>query len=239
MITVALTNESKSLKDSEVKKIVRALQTQVSKHFYPHWGIDARVVFYPRGQQPADAWWLVCLETSDVASALGYHDTTPAGLPLGKAFVGSDLQYGYAPSVTMSHELLEMLGDPEINRVVQVGDTEFFSYETCDACEADQYAYKVGDVLVSDFVTPSWFCPSFPGPYDYAGHIAKPLDLLPGGYIGVWSPHGGWTQKIAEGSPHEHAARPRVGSRRERRRTPRSQWIASTVLTPTTEEMQP
>jgi hypothetical protein len=219
MIHVAITNESKAMTDAQIQAIAAALQTQVSRDFAPIWGVDAQVAFYPRGHQPADAWWLAAFDTSDQAGALGYHDVTPTGLPLGKAFVGSDIQAGYSPSVTISHELLEMLGDPQINRTAQFNPTSFYAYEACDAVEAYKLGYKIGDVLVSDFVTLDWFG-AFQGPgvtYDFMKHLTKPWQLAKGGYIGVWTPHGGWTQKTAEGHTASHLDIPRVGSRRERR----------------------
>lgn len=220
MIQVAITNESTKMADADVQKVCAALQRQVSGDFAPLWNVDATVQFFPKGKQPKDWWWLVLLDTSDQAGALGYHDVTNAGLPLGKAFVGSDIQYGYSPSVTVSHELLEMLGDPQINRVFQMGSQQFGAYEACDACEADQYGYTIDGVQVSDFVTPEWFG-DFSGKgvtFDFKKHVKKPMALLPGGYIGIWTPGAGWTQKTAEGeAPHVHA-RARVGSRRERRR---------------------
>lgn len=233
MIEIAITNESTALPDARVQAIAAALQTQVSRDFAPLWGIDARVAYYPKGAQPASAWWLACFDTSDQAGALGYHDVTPTGLPLGKAFVGSDLQYGYEPSVTVSHELLEMLGDPEIDQCVQVGPATFFAYEVCDACEADQFGYKINGVLVSDFVTPQWFRPNGRGKLDFTGHVKRPLQLLRGGYIGLWTPHGGWTQKTAENDPRHVHAIPRLGSRRERRRRfAEGERHASTVVQP-------
>lgn len=229
MTLIAVTNESKAMKDTEVRKIVRALQKQVAHDWAPLWGSSAQVRFFPKGQQPSDAWWLACFDDSDQAGALGYHDVTPAGLPLGKAFVGTDLKYGAAPSVTMSHELLEMLGDPEINLTAQVGNAEFWAYEVCDAVEADALAYQIDGVPVSDFVTPSWFGSAFGGPYSFRRNVAKPLELARGGYTSIWTPHGGWTQKTNDDHTHSHLDRPRVGSRRERRRTPREQWVVSAV----------
>jgi hypothetical protein len=39
------------------------------------------------GSQPASgSWWLVMLDDSDQAGALGYHDLTSDGLPLGNIF---------------------------------------------------------------------------------------------------------------------------------------------------------
>lgn len=235
-IKIAIINGSTVLTDEQVKKALPALQTQVTRDFAPAWGIDADLEFIPKGKKlPAKYWWLVMLDNSDQAGALGYHDVTKDGLPLGKVFVKSDLQYGLQWTVTASHELLEMLGDPDINLTafVQHSNTSgrLYAYEVCDACEDDSFGYKIGNVLVSDFVFPSWF-ESFRKKgtqFDFCKHITAPFQLINGGYIGVFDvgSGGGWTQLNAEGTPHSYAARPKVGARRERRRTPRDQWMKS------------
>ncbi len=238
-IKISVINASTVLTDNRVKPVVPALQTQVRRDFAPAWGIDADLAFVPRGTKPAsDSWWLVILDDSDQGGALGYHDLTKSGLPLGKVFAGSDMKYGYHWTVTASHELLEMLADPDINLTVFVQPSAetgtLYAYEVCDACEADRFGYKIDNIFVSDFVYPSWF-ESFrkkgTAQFDYGGHIQKPFDLLPGGYIGVFDVRSGtgWHQITAEGEPIRYDMRPRIGSRRERRRTPRDQWLKSEV----------
>jgi hypothetical protein len=139
--------------------------------------------------------------------------------------------------VTTSHELLEMLADPNINLTVLVqSDSQtagtLYAYEVCDACEADNLGYQIGDVLVSDFVLPAWF-ESFRAPnstqFDRQGQITAPLGLLPGGYIGAFdiSAGSGWHQVTAEKTPASILIRGNVGSRRERRGVPRHQWLKS------------
>jgi hypothetical protein len=234
-IQVAVINASTVLEDAAVDAAVPALQIQVHRDFAPVWGIDADLTFVPRNAPPpAGAWWLVVLDTSDRAGALGYHDLTNEGLPLGKVFAASDLQSGQKWTVTASHELLEMLGDPNINLTVfaQPADTggTLYAYEVCDACEADEFGYGIDGTTVSDFVYPAWF--EFfrqPGStqFDYGQQINQPLGLLWDGYIGTFDVASGtgWHQKTAEGSAFTFAMRPPVGSRRERRRTPRNQWL--------------
>ncbi len=238
-IKVSVINSSTVLTDAQVKPVVDALQTQVHRDFAPPWGVDADLTFVPTGGQPAaGTWWLSILDDSDQAGALGYHDVTNDGLPLGKAFAGSDLKMGYVWSVTTSHELLEMLGDPEINLTVFDQPTAdkgtLYAYEVCDACEADQFGYKIGEVLVSDFVYPAWFESSRkPGSaqFDFQKMINKPFELLKGGYIGAFNVRSGsgWTQ-ITKAGERKYEMRPRVGSRRERRRTPRDEWMTSSVI---------
>jgi len=243
-IHVALINAATAVSDAEVQEAMAALQTQVHRDFAPIWGKDADLVFVPPGSDPpSGAWWLVMLDTSDQAGALGYHDLTSQGLPLGKVFAKSDIDNGYVWTVTASHELLELLADPDINLTTFVeqlqhdgaGSGRLYAYEVCDACEADQYGYKIDDTTVSDFVTPAWFESFWPpgsSQFDYQNQIQRPFELLPGGYIGVYPVYagGGWQQLTAQAAEAAlHWARPRVGSRRERRRTARSQWQLSTA----------
>lgn len=235
-IKVCIINACTVLKDADIGRIVPDLQTQVSRDFAKAWGIDADLSFCGRGKAPPkNAWWLSILDTSDIAGDLGYHDVTSTGLPLGKVFAKSDLDNQTSWTATVSHELLEMLADPDINlsALVHHGHHagKLFAYEVCDACEDDRYGYRIGKTHVSDFVLPCWF-ESFHPPgrtYDFRGHIKKPFELLSGGYISVYELHGGggWKQIDAERSRPDYRSRPRLGSRRDRRRTPREQWMRS------------
>lgn len=228
MQAVSILNQSTVLTDDQVKAAIPALQTQVSRDFAPLWGIDAALAFVAKGATiPGNSWELIVLDDSDQAGALGYHALND-GIPRGFVFARTDLQAGLQWTVTISHELLEMLADPYIFSTVLVeGQHKFFgisgsllALEVADACEADSFGYKIGDVLVSDFVTPAWFGAQLPagGKYDFAGHCSAPFQLLQGGYIGVYDFRGGmgWTQKTAEGRPLAAHEIPR-GSRRERR----------------------
>jgi hypothetical protein len=105
--------------------------------------------------------------------------------------------------VAFSHEVLEALGDPLCNQSVQVASGTFWAMEACDAVEADQFGYDIPvrdtTVTVSDFVTRQWWNAGDPPPYDYKRHLASPLELLPGGYIGEWNATTRkWTQRVAD-----------------------------------------
>ncbi len=234
---ISVINESTVLTDADVTPVVAALQQQVTNDFRPIWGTDAELKMVPQGTPaPAGTWELVILDDSDQAGALGYHDLTTDGLPLGKVFAASDLKAGTSWSVTASHELLEMLADPNINLTafVQNANTTgtLYAYEVCDACEDDSFGYQINNILVSDFVYPAWF-ESFRAEgstqFDRLNKIQNPLELLPGGYIGVFSVSdgSGWQQQTAEKIPTNTRQRGHVGSRRERRAISRTQWITS------------
>jgi hypothetical protein len=233
---ISVINESTVLTDADLNPVVAALQQQVTNDFRPIWGTDAELTMIPSGTQPpSGTWWLVILDDSDQAGALGYHDLTRDGLPIGKVFAASDLKAGMSWSVTASHELLEMLADPNINLTVFVQSANtagtLYAYEVCDACEDDGYGYKINNVLVSDFVYPTWF-ESFRTQgtqFDRMNQIQNPLQLLANGYIGVFNvtDGSGWQQQTAEKHLTNLRHRGHVGSRRERRSVPRQQWLAS------------
>jgi hypothetical protein len=236
-IQISIINSCTALTDAAIKAAVPALQTQVHRDFAPAWGVDADLTFVPKGGKPApNSWWLVILDNSDQAGALGYHDLTKDGMPLGKVFAGTDIAIGAKWTVTTSHELLEMLGDPDINLTVFVQQSNtkgtLYAYEVCDACEDDGLGYDIDGVTVSDFVYPAWF-ESFrkanSTQFDYQKKITKPFQILKGGYIGAYDVRSGsgWHQITAEGVPHTFEMRPRLGSRRERRRTLRENWTVS------------
>jgi hypothetical protein len=236
-IQISVINESTVLADTDVVPVVAALQKQVTNDFFPAWGTDAELTIVPNGTQPASgSWWLVLLDDTDQANALGYHDLTSEGLPIGKAFVASDLKAGTSWTVTASHELLEMLGDPNINLTVFVQNTNtagiLYAYEVCDACEDDSLGYKIDNVLVSDFVYPSWF-ESFRTEgsthFDRMSKIQTPFQLLVNGYIGIFNVTAGtgWQQQTAEKRPASVMHRGGIGTRRERRSIPHDQWVNS------------
>ncbi|MGA2415795.1 MAG: hypothetical protein ABSF59_15190 [Candidatus Sulfotelmatobacter sp.] len=236
-IQISVINESTVLADSDVAPVVAALQKQVSNDFRPIWGVDAVLTIVPKtAQPPTGSWWLVLLDDSDQANALGYHDLTTEGLPIGKVFADSDLKAGSSWTVTTSHELLEMLGDPNINLTAFVQNTNtagmLYAYEVCDACEDDSFGYQIDNVLLSDFVYPSWF-ENFRAEgstqFDRMNKIQIPLQLLAGGYIGVFTVNSGsgWQQQTAEKHLTNLRHRGAVGTRRERRNIPRDQWVNS------------
>jgi hypothetical protein len=246
-ITISVINASTVVNDAEVETVTRALQQQVSRDFAPIWGVDATLRFTGKGAKPTPgSWWLTILDNTDQAGALGYHDLTSEGLPIGKVFAGTDKQYGLSWSGTASHELLELLGDPDINLTVFVQPDDntgtLYAYEVCDACEDDGFAYEIDGVKVSDFVYPAYF-ESFRKPrsaqFDHQGHLTAPVpSLLGGGYLSSFSVGGGtgWHQITAArpggGRIDRAFIRNRVSSRRERRRLPRNQWVLSTAFDP-------
>jgi hypothetical protein len=197
---IAVVNYSSVLSASDVRTLVYALQVQVDRDFYPAWGIYAQVRVVDPAKIPAQAWVLGIFDNADQAGALGYHDVTPKGLPLGKVFAKTAAQAGYSVSVTASHELGEMLGDAWVNCLIQdvQNPNRFWIRETGDPVENDADGYKIAGVLVSDLALPSYFQPNLQQPpgtkYDIRGLLTGPVPTLrPGGYM-AYTENGQWGQ---------------------------------------------
>lgn len=236
----------------DVQRFVAAAKIVLPRDFCSTWPIAVPDInFIPKGATPTDdAWQLVIADDSPQVGALGYHETTKTNQPIGYCFAKSDVQDGSSWTITAFHELFEMLGDPQINQLVEIdhgdGTVEVRPWENCDACEDDSYGYgvDVGDggpqVMVSDFVTPAYFWLTAPPGtlFDFKGHVTQPLQLLPGGYTLVLQAGSvsGWKQVMAQ-TKATSLAREMVpggkpilpGSRRARRMLPDSKWQRSAV----------
>ena len=252
--TIAIINASTVLADSDFPAYVGAQQRQIDYDFAPFWGKAAHLVFVGKGgTPPPGAWQMAFLDDADQAGALGYHDTTADGHPLGKVFVKTTQTYGGIWTVTGSHEVLEMLGDPDITRCVFIQTTGtqgmIYAYEASDAVEADELGYQIDGVQLSDFVLDPWFDPGHyatPAGYSFKKRVTSPLSLAPGGYIGYFKVGSGtgWRQKTAAAhvgvslmssdldhlgaAPLPHQL-PTPGGRRERRARGHHAWSRSTA----------
>jgi IPT/TIG domain len=207
--TIAIQNKCTVLTDSQITPVVAALQIQLDRDWQAAWGTTATLVFVSSNQSiPAGAWPIYILDNSDAQGALGYHDETASGVPYGRVFAKDDITYGYNWTVTLSHELLEMMLDPYVNLTVfnQTSDTAglLYAYEACDAVEADNLGYQINGIQVSDFVWPAWFDTTITNHsghrYDQMNHITAPFQLYSGGYIGVFqvTNGSGWSSINAE-----------------------------------------
>ena len=201
---IAVINESSVVGTQDLVAMSAAIQHQVNQHVRPKWDVMCTIAVsdsYPVG---ANVWPLYVTDTMPVQGALGYHEDR-AGVPTLHVAAKTTQQNGQSVSVCMSHEILEALIDPWCQSAMQVTVNKFYALEICDACEADEFAYTIGGIEVSDFVYPSWFVGADPGPYDRQHAITQPMELLAGGYIGQWTPSTGWTQHThSGGAPESH-----------------------------------
>ncbi len=138
-------------------------------------------------------------DKTDLPDALGYHDQSARGIPFGFVFTDLAKKLGEPWSVTLSHEALELIADPEVNLLVMgphptdPNKTVFNWYEMSDAVQDE--TYEIDHVKVSNFVLPLYFTGSDePGGRNdflgrsYKGKTLNSFGVNPGGYIGFYDP---------------------------------------------------
>jgi len=210
---IALVNKAKTPLGYDLSAIAYALQTQVDRDFVPFWQAGCNLLVLDDATDDYDN--LILFDDADQAGALGYHDLSPKGHAYGKVFVKTTLQARETVSSVLSHELLEMLGDPKVDQVARNPLNGYvYAVENCDAVEAE--SYEIGHVPVSNFVTPAWFNASAPSTvkFDFLGNVRAPFKINPGGYMPV-QVNGKWTQIFGSQAAFERY------HRGEHNRTPR------------------
>jgi hypothetical protein len=230
MPQIAVMNESTVLSDDEVLQMMPAFTQQWNIDLSSVWNVEpATFTFVPAGVSPLPStWWVVFLDDSDQADALAYHDLTSEGLPLSKVFGRTILADKGLVSVGATHEICEMAVDPWLNSAYQDPEGVFWAGEVCDPVEDDQYAYDIGGVSVTDFVTPNWFAHKFAqSPIDLKGHALSAFEVLSGGYAQKFDPQAGWVQITGSKAAATARAIPVAGSRRERRSRQMDKWERS------------
>jgi hypothetical protein len=227
-VRIQVINDSRHLQDDEIMAALPAVQTQVHRDFAPAWGIDASLEFVEKRRQPdPGAWWIAFIDYARHAGGEGNHFLTKSGLPFGRVFVQSTKKVAQAWTSAFSHELLELLADPDTNVVASRGTTRknsvWYAYEVCDPCSDDSYGYKIDGVLVSDFVYPAWF-ESFQkvgARFDHQKLITKPFQVLPLGYVVTYH----MASKKGAGLTAAPLSTPKAAcTSTEKRRKPRDKW---------------
>jgi hypothetical protein len=171
-----------------------AFNLQVTRDLPQFWPIAATVIHLSNPRRVPPGVWPVQLVRELPPGEGGFH-LTRHNQPYAKVLVTPGTE-GW--TIAASHEICEMLVDPNGNRLqvstaieiagnrIQDGTGQFeYLVEACDPCEADNYAYTVQGIAVSDFLTPHFYDANpTPGTrYSFTGALTKPREILPGGYI--------------------------------------------------------
>ena len=207
---VYITNKApKFISDAEIKHDIPAWEQAINVDFAKYWHTTQyKLVFLGRKDAPSGAISAVFVNKGPVKGALAYHWTERGNAPSITVYAGTGVYYGFDNSVSFTHELEELAADPvtanlnvgypadyyyiqkaegvKIN--FQVGVVGWFG-EVSDPVEAD--SYLIGDVKISDFVTPAWFNDGVGGRFDFMGLCQQPFWIRPGGYA-QFLDGGGW-----------------------------------------------
>jgi len=199
--TIDVVNQSSVITDTEVSSIMQAIKTQCDNEGAANWGgtINYNLI-QDRNARPREGFWYMLLtDNNDAGSGvLGYHTVdNMTNLPLIKIFPKESKRFGENPSVTISHEVLESMGDPTADLTVHGispdGRKCLYYVEDCDPVESD--TYKINGIPVSDFATKDWFKITAGTHYDQMRLVTKPFQILQGGYMQISYDDGDtWTE---------------------------------------------
>jgi hypothetical protein len=213
MMRISLLNFT-PIPDEEVQAVIRVINRQISEDFEPYWGmggllrLEGNRRLQMSMQSPIDMRGDAVLyfsNSTDVTGLLGYHSMNFYGIPYGFVFTWIARQLGQSWTVTLSHEALELIADPETNRLVagpapaHPNAQVYYWYEVCDAVETE--TYQIDGIQVSNFVLPLYFTShEEPGSRNDFLHRLPPLKsfgVRPGGYTGFSNPLTGVNDAFA------------------------------------------
>jgi hypothetical protein len=218
MIKVALVSQTRKISHVELRHVAAAFDRQVREHFTPLWHLNAQVkAFRKPGDVPTDHWPVTIRDQIEAEGAISYHSVNK-GRPFVEVSYTLAEQYASKWTFSASHDLLEMLVDPNANRTIKApaivpGKNYDVTYpvQVCDPCANARYGYEIEGVLVADFTTPDYWLPRSrkKGKYSFTGALTRPFQVLPGGYLNWQDPKTKkWNIFIGES---EAAAQPETG----------------------------
>ncbi|KAA6463287.1 hypothetical protein DYQ86_08205 [Acidobacteria bacterium AB60] len=199
-MNLVVANVSTRIPHGSFRAAIRAIQKQVTNHFKAEWNLGAEImpIALPLGarkapvQKNADAVIYLCNSSNDpavgVKDAYGYHAANNKGIPYGFVYLDVCAQSDESWTCTLSHEVLELLGDPDAVLTVtgpspkNPQKTVYYDLEVCDPTQGD--TYTIDDVEVSNFVGRRYFGMS--GGSGRTNHLNRRLPqfgVRPGGYL--------------------------------------------------------
>jgi len=174
-----------------------ALDMQAKRDFADVWNINADVSVGTEYEE--NKWPVYIVDKLDTEGQLGYHYIDENDVPFAKIELRDDF------SVTVSHEMLEMLVNPFLDNykvydiTPNLAGDERFLLEIAGPVQTHNLAYEINDVRVSNFLTPAYFdlLVTEGKKYDFLGKLTKPRSLFAGGYISFLDKFGQWWQAFA------------------------------------------
>ena len=220
---ISVVNRSTKVSDVELQAAVRAVNRQLEEDFFPHWQFGARLRVDSAGRVPTQPEHRIALpvlpgrrgdaviyivDKATMSGAEGYHDGNNEDVPFGFVFLDACGDGADCWTVALSHEAIELVGDPLNNLMVQgphPGNRSHFvfhEFELCDAVSGEYY--EIDGIKVQNFLLPGWFSRKEVegGRNDFMGRVEPGASLrrftvAPGGYLMFWDgerpEHSRWT----------------------------------------------
>jgi hypothetical protein len=220
---IALVSLTNDVPTRSFLQAAAALQKQITRDFTPIWGLPATVdAFADLASVPSDYHPVVLFgDPKELEQRLEFAIGEEHAEDLIDDFERGRMSglhlnaYTRQPfalvavtetwSVTLSHEVLEMIADPFGNRLIAAAhpldraQRVKYLLEVCDPCQA--VWYPVNGVPVADFFTPRYFDPVRVdrSRYSFTGALEYPLEIAEGGYLTWIDPKDSGLYQLAAG----------------------------------------
>src|SRR5438093_8388086 len=188
MIISLINHTNGKLTDEEVQNTISDVNRPMEEDYELYWSLGATLRLEgkagakPKQQEPSDMRGdavLYLWDNVNVANALGYHERNNRGIPFGFVFTELSKSLGESWTVTLSHEALELIGDPEVNLLVagphpaNPKQDVFHWYEMCDAVQVEPYQIEGAGQL--NLLLPPYF-PGLPALGRRTDSLGRPHD---------------------------------------------------------------
>jgi hypothetical protein len=193
-VRVGFVSEVSELTFDDLKTVAAALQTQVRRDLMPVWKVNATIeVFKSLDSVPNGVWPVIIKRDIGFEGAGGIH-LYRDGAAFAMVAYTSDRSW----TISASHELIDMLVDPQGNRTLSApspnpadnGKLVDILVEPAQPVQGAKRAYKIDQVLVSDFVTPAFYTSAKKEDlqYSYGRSVKEPRSVLQDGYLSWLDP---------------------------------------------------
>src|SRR5215471_5639850 len=160
MIISIINNSDGALHDGDLQRGIRAVNRQLQDDFLPHWGFGAllrlegkrgRHEKFDAADVRGDAVLYVLPRKGDDDD--GFHTTNLSGIPYGFVYLDIAKKLDKDWMITLSHEALELVADPELNLLAMGPHPEedrdvYHWFEVCDPVQDEKY--EIDGITVSN-----------------------------------------------------------------------------------------
>lgn len=190
---IVLINKSRQPLPIGMSRLIEIMYTYIDEYIKPIWNVS--VTLSSDTDFVSGKWGIVLIDNPFVANIMGCHELTPDGLPLGYVFIEPANNRKEPLTISLGHELAEMLIDPGLQMGAQSTDGRWYAYEICDPVEGT--TFEANGFPLPNFVYPAYFESFRPKGYkfDYLDKLKLPFSIVKGGYIPYWYRAKWWVKK--------------------------------------------
>jgi hypothetical protein len=178
---IALTALTGQVRPDELGAAAAALQTQVTRDFFPEWGVNAIIAATSFDNIPTGSVPIIVRDSPNDPAASGYHRTRDDDTPYIVVSNGPNWP------LAASHMLLRMLANPSGSArdpgpsPMRGQATVEYLRDVCGPCQDISATYTINGVAVSDFCNRGFFTGATAG--SFTGSVRRAFEPTANGFV--------------------------------------------------------